>query len=170
MIRAKPELLYGGVTMAPQDAAWDFDAIMPALRDPDRRVSPLKEVEKWSSSHADTILEVAAQGQIEKAWTQIVDALHQMARAQFQRTSTVLAEIKDATVRRREALRHRQSCREALALDGLIAGLGMDNLGCAQTETSRPNMFVDLYRQKQHHSGPNYAVNYKKHGRDGTTH
>ena len=61
MIRAKLELLYGGVTMAPQDAvAWDFDAIMPALRDPDRRISLLKEVEKWSSAHADTIWEVAA--------------------------------------------------------------------------------------------------------------
>ena len=31
--------------MAPQDAvAWDFDAIVPALRDPDRRISQLKEV------------------------------------------------------------------------------------------------------------------------------
>ena len=37
MIRANLELLYGGVTKAPRDAvAWDFDAIMPALRDPDR--------------------------------------------------------------------------------------------------------------------------------------
>ena len=60
--------------MAPQDAvAWDFDAIMPALRDPDRRISLVKEVEKWRSAHADTILEVAAQGQIEKAWRQIAD-------------------------------------------------------------------------------------------------
>ena len=42
--------------MAPQDAvAWDLDTIMPALRDPDRRISLLKEVEKWSSTHADTI-------------------------------------------------------------------------------------------------------------------
>ena len=53
--------------MAPRDAvAWDFDAFMPALRDPDRRIPLLKEVEKWSSTHADTILEVAARGQIEK--------------------------------------------------------------------------------------------------------
>ena len=60
MIRAKLELLYGGVTMDPQDAvARDFDAIMPALRDPDRRLSLLKEVERWSSTHADTILEIA---------------------------------------------------------------------------------------------------------------
>ena len=101
-IRAKLELLYGGVTTAPQDAvAWAVDAIMPALRDPDRRLSLLKEVVKWSSTHADTILEIAAQGQIENAWTQIADALHQMARAQVKRnTSTVPAEIKDATVRR----------------------------------------------------------------------
>ena len=55
MVRAKLELLYGGVTMAPHDAvARDFDAIMPALRDPDRRLSLLGEVEKWSSAHADT--------------------------------------------------------------------------------------------------------------------
>ena len=113
--------------MAPQDAvAGDFDAIMSAHRDPDRRQSPLKEVEKWSSAHADTILEVAAQGRIEKAWAQIADALHQMARAQFQRTtSTVPAEIKNAAVQRREALRRRQSCREALAVtsstDSLLA-------------------------------------------------
>ena len=45
----------------------------------DRRISLLKEVEKWSSAHAHTIWEVA-QGQIEKAWTQIADAL---ARTQF---------------------------------------------------------------------------------------
>ena len=58
--------------MAPRDAvAWDFDAIMPALRDPDRPIPLLKEVVKWSSAHADTIVEVAARGQIEKAWTQI---------------------------------------------------------------------------------------------------
>ena len=32
--------------MAPQDAvAWDFDAIMPTLRDPDRWISLLKVVE-----------------------------------------------------------------------------------------------------------------------------
>ena len=111
--------------MAPQDAvAWDVDAITPALRDPDRRLSPLKEVEKWSSTHADTILENGAQDQVAKAWTQIADALHQMARAQFQRTaSTVPAEIKDATVRRREALRHRQSCREALAVTSSMDSL-----------------------------------------------
>ena len=67
--------------MAPRDAvAWDLDAIMPALRDPDRRIPLLKEVEKWSSAHEDTIVEVAARGQIEKAWTQMADALHQMAR------------------------------------------------------------------------------------------
>ena len=43
--------------------------------------------------------------------------MHQMARAQFQRTtSTVPAEIKDAIVRRRGVLRHRQLCREALAV------------------------------------------------------
>ena len=113
--------------MAPRDAvAWDFDAIMPALRDPDRRIPLLLEVEKWSSTHADTILEVAARGQIEKAWTQMTDALHQMARTQFLRTtSSVPAEIKDATVRRREALRHRKLCREALAetndTDSLLA-------------------------------------------------
>ena len=54
--------------MAPQDAvAWDLDAVVPALRDPDRRMSLLKEVERWSSGHADTILEYAAQGHIEKA-------------------------------------------------------------------------------------------------------
>ena len=47
MIRSKKELPYGGVTMAPRNAvAWDLDAIMPALRDPDRRISLLKEVEK----------------------------------------------------------------------------------------------------------------------------
>ena len=81
--------------MAPRGAvAWDFDAIMPALRDPDRRIPLLKEVEKWSPTHADTILEVAARGQIEKAWTQTTDALHQMARTQFLRTtSTVPGEI-----------------------------------------------------------------------------
>ena len=62
-------------------------------------------MEKWS----DTILEVAARGQIETAWTQMTDALHQMARTQFLRTtSSVPAEIKDATVRRREDLRHGQ--------------------------------------------------------------
>ena len=65
-------------------------------------------------------------GQIEKVWTQITDALHQMARTQFLRTtSTVPAEIKDATVRRREALRHRRFCQEALAetndTDSLLA-------------------------------------------------
>ena len=92
--------------MAPRDAAaWDFDAIMPALRDRDRRI-PLPKADKRSSTHADTILEVAARGQIEKAWTQMTVALHQMARTQFPRTSsTVPAELKDATVRRREALR-----------------------------------------------------------------
>ena len=31
-------------------------------------------------------------------------------------------------------------------------------------------MFVDWYMQKQHHNGPNYAVNCKKHGRDEITH
>ena len=148
--------------MAPRDAvAWDFDAIMPALRDPDRRIPLLEEVEKWSSAHADTILEVAARGQIEKAWTQMTDALHQTARAQFQRTtSSVPAEIKDA-VRRPEALHHRQFCREALAVtsstDSLLA-------------LWRPKMFVDWYRQKQHQNGSNYVANYQKHGRDGTTH
>ena len=45
--------------MAPRDAvAWCFDATMPALRDPVRRIPLLKEVEKLSSTHADTILEV----------------------------------------------------------------------------------------------------------------
>ena len=53
--------------MAPRDAvAWDFHAIMCALCDPDRRIPLLQEVEKCSSTHADTILEVAARDQIEK--------------------------------------------------------------------------------------------------------
>ena len=79
MIRVNLELLYGGVTMAPRDAVtWGFDAIMPALHDTDRRIPLRKEVEKWSSTHADTILEGSARGQIEKAWTQMADALHQM--------------------------------------------------------------------------------------------
>ena len=60
--------------------ASDFDAIVPALRDPDRWIPLLKEVEKWSSTHADTIVEIVAQGQIERAWTQMADALHQMDR------------------------------------------------------------------------------------------
>ena len=113
--------------MAPRDAvAWDFDAILPALRDLDRRIPLLKEVMKWSSTHADTILEVAARGQIEKTCTQMTDALHQMAPTQFLRTLPIVpAEIKDATVRRREALRHRQFCREALDetndIDSLLA-------------------------------------------------
>ena len=137
MVRANLELLYGGVTMAPRDAvAWDLDAIMPDLRDPDRRIPLPKEVEKWSSTQADTILEVVARGKIEKAWTQLTDALHQMARTQFLRTtSSVPAEIKDATVRRREALRHRQFCREALAetndTDSLLAWHGQPGLQCA---------------------------------------
>ena len=100
-----------------EESKWlrEIDAIMPALRDPDRRIPLLKEVEKWSSTHADNILEVAARSQIEKAWTQMTGALHQKARTQFLRaTSTVPAEIKDATVRRWEAIRHRQFCREVL--------------------------------------------------------
>ena len=73
-----------------------FDAIMPALRDPDRRIPLLKQVEKWSSAHADTIVEVGARGQIEKTCTQMADALHHMAPTQFQRTTaTVPAEIKE---------------------------------------------------------------------------
>ena len=30
-------------------------------------------------------------------------------------------------------------------------------------------MLVDWYKQKHHHHGPNYAVNYKNHGSDVTT-
>ena len=64
-----------------------FHAIMLALPDLDRRLSLHREVEKWSSTHADAILVVAAQGQIEKS-VDTVDALHQMARAQFQRATS----------------------------------------------------------------------------------
>ena len=136
---------------------------MPALRDPDRRISLLKEVEKWSSAHADTIVEVAARGQIEKAWTQMADALHQMARTQFRRTtSTVPAEIKDATVRRREALRHRQSCREVLAqtncTDSLLAvawttWIAVHKLKLATKHVRR------LVQAEAVSQGPNYVVN-----------
>ena len=46
MKRANLELLYGGVVMTPRDTnTWhfDFDAIISTLRDPDRRLSLLKE-------------------------------------------------------------------------------------------------------------------------------
>ena len=72
------------------------------------------------------------QGQIEKAWTQIGDALHQMARAQFQRTtSTVPAEIKDATPKTWSSPPSTILPRGAGGdvFDGLIVGFGMDNLG-----------------------------------------
>ena len=82
MIRAKLELLYGGVNMVPQDAvSWDFDGIMSALRD------PAQEVEKCSFENVDAILVLAKQGRIEKAWTQVADTLNQIAREKFQRTS-----------------------------------------------------------------------------------
>ena len=42
MIRAKLELLYGGVNMVPQDAvSWYFDVVMSALRDPAERLPSL---------------------------------------------------------------------------------------------------------------------------------
>ena len=62
MIRAKLELLHGGRSHngSARCGGMGFDAIMLGLRDPDRRQSLLKEVEKWSSTHADTILEITA--------------------------------------------------------------------------------------------------------------
>ena len=73
--------------MVPQDAvSWDFDVIMSALRDPAQRLPLLKDVEKWSSANVDAILKFAKQGRIEKAWTQMADALNQIARDRFQRT------------------------------------------------------------------------------------
>ena len=117
MIRAKLELLYGGVNMVPQVAvSWDFDGIMSALRDPAQWLPLLMEVEKWSSENIDAILELAKQGRIEKAWTQMADTLNQIARDKFRRT-----EIKEATTRRRDALRQRQTCREALAATCLMS-------------------------------------------------
>ena len=104
---------------------------MPALRDPDRRIPLLKEV----AAHADTIVEVVARGQKEKAWTHMTDALLQLARTQFQRTtSTVPVEIKDATVRRREALRHREALAETNFSDSLLA-LAWTTWTAGQTET-----------------------------------
>ena len=123
MIRAKLELLYVGVNVVPQDAvSWDFDGIMSALRDPAQRLPSLKEVEKWSSENIDAILELAKQGRIEKAWTQMADTLNQIARDKFRRTtSAVPLEIKEATTRRRDALRQKQTCREALAATCLMS-------------------------------------------------
>ena len=67
MIKAKLELLCGGVNLVPQDAvSWDFDVVICALRDPAQRLPLLKEVEKWSSANVDAILELAKQGRIEK--------------------------------------------------------------------------------------------------------
>ena len=109
--------------MVPQDAvSWDFDGIMSALRDPAQLLPSLKEVEKWSSENIDAILELAKQGRIEKAWTQMADTLNQIARDKFRRTtSAVPPEIKEATTRRRDALRQRQTCREALAATCLVS-------------------------------------------------
>ena len=123
MIRAELELLYGGVNMVPQDAvSSDFDGILSALRDPAHRLPLLKEVEKWSSENIDAILELAKQGRIEKAWTQMADTLNRISRDKFRRTtSAVHPEIKEATTRRRDALRQRQTCREALAATCLMS-------------------------------------------------
>ena len=93
-----------------------------ALRDPAQRLHLLKEVEKRSSENIDAILELAKQGRIEKAWTQMADTLNQIARDKFRRTtSAVPPEIKEATTRRREALRQIQTCREALAATCLMS-------------------------------------------------
>ena len=109
---------------------------MSALRDPVERLPLVKEVEKWSSENIDAILELAKEGRIEKAWTQMADTLNQIARDKFRRTtSAVPPEIKEATTRRRDALRQRQTCREALAAT-CKAGISVDYLGGgASTET-----------------------------------
>ena len=65
---------------------------------PAQRLPLLKEVEKWSSENVDAILELAKQGRIEKAWTQMADTLKRIARDKFRRTtSAVPPEIKEAT-------------------------------------------------------------------------
>ena len=54
--------------MAPRDAvAWDFDAIMHALRDPERRILLLKEKKKWSSTHTDTIWKSLREARLKKS-------------------------------------------------------------------------------------------------------
>ena len=143
--------------------AYDVDAIMPTLRDPDRRITLLKEVEKWSSAHADTIVEIAAQVQIERVRAQMADAVHQMARTQFQRTSPCRSRMQLFEDGKR------QSCREALAVTNSSDSL----LALAWTTwvaVHKLKLATKHVKRKQHHNGPNNAVNYKKHGRDGTTH
>ena len=121
--------------MVPQDAvSWDFDVIMSALRDPAQRLPLLKEVEKWSSENVDAILVLAKQGRIETAWTQMADALNQIARDKFWRTtSAVPLEIEEATTRRRDALRQRQNQSRSAGgdvFDEFKAGFGQPGLRC----------------------------------------
>ena len=127
--------------MVPQDAvSWDFDGIMSALRDPAQRLPLLKEVEKWSSESIDAILELAKQGRIEKAWTQMADTSNPIARDKFRRTtSAVPPEIKEATTRRRDALRQRQTCREALAATCLMSSKAWTTELSTTNKTPRTN-------------------------------
>ena len=94
--------------MVPQDAvSWDFDGIMSALRDTAQRLHLLKEVKN---------------GAPKISTPQMADTLNQIAREKFRRTtSAVLPVIKEATTRRRGALRQRQTCREALAATSLMS-------------------------------------------------
>ena len=160
MIRANLELLYGGVNMVPQDAvSWDFDVIMSALRDPAQRLPLLKEVEKWSSANVDAILELAKQGRIDEAWTQLADALNQIARDRFQRSlrRSKMRPLEDETL---------------FDIDKPVEkrGLGVDNLGRGASDYDwHPNVSDSWSRQLLRHSELSSVVNYRKHGRGAIT-
>ena len=129
----------------------------PALRDPARRLSLLQEVEDWSSAHADTILELAAQGRIEKAWAKMADALHQMARARFQRTSSTVprsenrpfVDVKLSAIDKLAERRWRRRARWAHCWPWH----GQLGWRCTNYDL-RPHVFAFWHRQQHCHNGP----------------
>ena len=126
--------------MAPQGAvAWDFDAIMPALRDP-RGYLFSKKLRNGAPRRQTPFWKLLRKVRLKKrGHRELTPFTRWHVPNSSAPTSTVPAEIKDATVRRREALRHRQSCWEALAVtistDSLLALAWTTWVEGAQTET-----------------------------------
>ena len=90
MIRANLELLFGGVTMAPRDAvAWDVDAIMPALRDPDRRIPLQGSGEMEFHARRQHFGSRCERGRIEKVWTQTQQLRSRMRRYEDGKLSAI---------------------------------------------------------------------------------